>query len=411
MSLTRRNFVTGILSGALAAPTVANALDISSAWAAGGEIRVGGVMDISGPFQARAKANILRFAIEETNAAGGLLGRHVKLIQYDTQSNNQMYAQYGQQLVLNDKVAAVFGTITSAAREVIRPILDRGKVPYFYTTGYEGGVCDRYTFCTGATVGQCLGTLLPFAMQKFGKRAYVLGPDYLFGQVSEKWVRKIVAGHGGKVVGAELFPLDAANFSSTISNIQSAAPDFIIDSFVTPPQMSFYGQWTAAGMKAKIPIASQTFGNNGQHLQMPKEVSDGIVACYEYFQEMPGAANKAFVDKFHKRFGNDDYIGDVIFGDYIAWQLWAEAVKKAGSIEREPVLKALDQGMTIQTPGPVVKLDPKIHHCIFDMNVVEIRDRTFHILDTAKNVDAPEMAGRCDLIENPRLNRQFQPQI
>src|SRR6185437_15756670 len=113
------------------------------------------------------------------------------------------------------------------AREVIRPILDRGKVMYFYTTGYEGGVCDRNTFATGATVGQCLGTLIPSVMKKFGKKVYVLGPDYLFGQVSEKWVRKIVADHGGQVVGAELFPLDAANFSATISNIQSAAPDIV----------------------------------------------------------------------------------------------------------------------------------------------------------------------------------------
>lgn len=409
MSINRRNFVMGTLAGAVAAPFVLRATD--STWAAGETIRVGGVVDISGPFQARAKANILRYAIEETNAAGGLLGKKVELIQYDTQSNNQLYAQYGQRLALNDKVPVVFGTITSAAREIIRPILDRAKVVYFYTTGYEGGVCDRNTFCTGSTVGQSLGTLMPYVMKKFGKKVYVLGPDYMFGQISEKWIRKIVAEQGGKVVGAELFPLDDANFASTISNIQSAAPDVVVDSFVTPPQMSFYGQWAAAGMKQKIPLASQSFGVIGQHLHTPREVSEGIITCFNYVQEIDTPENKAFVAKFHKRFNNDDYISAIAFGDYVAWRFWAEAVKKAGTLRRDAVLKALESGLSIQTMGPSVALDPKIHHCIYDMYLLEAHDGGFRFLETAKQVRPPEMDGRCDLLKNPRTNTQFQPQI
>ena len=58
----------------------------------------------------------------------------------------QLYTQFAQQAALKDKVAVVHGGITSASREVIRPVLDKFKTLYFYNTQYEGGVCDRNQF-------------------------------------------------------------------------------------------------------------------------------------------------------------------------------------------------------------------------------------------------------------------------
>jgi branched-chain amino acid transport system substrate-binding protein len=408
MAVNRRGFLAGSAL-TLAAPLVLRTG--TPAWAAGEEIPVGMVMDLSGPLQQRAKANAFRLGVEETNAAGGLLGRKVKVVLYDTQSSNQLYRQYAQQLVLNDKVVAVFGAVTSAAREIIRPIFDRSKTPYLYTTGYEGGVCDRNTFMTGGTVSQCLGTLVPYAMKRFGKKAYILGADYIFGQISEKWIRKYVAENGGTVVGSELFPLDAANFASTIGKIQSAKPDLIIDSFVSPPQLSFYGQWAAAGMKGKMPQISQTFGNSGQHKQLPKEVSDGIVVCYQYAEEMDTPENKAFVTKFHKEFGDKDYLGDVAFSDYTAWKLWAAAVENAGSLDREAVLKALESNLSVKTPVGHVLMDPKIHHCVLDMHIMEVRDGALKDIQVVPQVHATEMGDRCDLLAHPTTNRQFQPEL
>ena len=65
------------------------------------------------------------YAVGLLNAAGGLLGRQIQLINYDTQSSMQLYSQYAQQLVLKDRVDVVQGGITSASREAIRPTLDR----------------------------------------------------------------------------------------------------------------------------------------------------------------------------------------------------------------------------------------------------------------------------------------------
>ena len=118
-------------------------------------IGVASIHDLSGGLDIYGKPMVdaLTLAVEEANAAGGLLGRQIKLINYDTQSNMQLYTQFAQQAALKDKVAVVHGGITSASREVIRPVLDRFKTLYFYNTQYEGGVCDRNQFDTGVTPG------------------------------------------------------------------------------------------------------------------------------------------------------------------------------------------------------------------------------------------------------------------
>ncbi len=93
----------------------------------------------------------------------------------------QLYTQFAQQAALKDKVAVVHGGITSASREVIRPVLDKFKTLYFYNTQYEGGVCDRNQFDTGVTPAQTVEKLVPYAMKKWGKKVYVIAADYNYG--------------------------------------------------------------------------------------------------------------------------------------------------------------------------------------------------------------------------------------
>src|SRR5215470_12935056 len=166
MSMNRRTFLTGtaaaVAVGASSRPAFAE-----------DPIGVASIHDLSGGLDIYGKPMVdaLTLAIEEANAAGGLLGRQLKLINYDTQSNMQLYTQFAQQAALKDKVAVVHGGITSAAREVIRPVLDRFQTLYFYNTQYEGGVCDRNQFDTGVTPAQTVEKLVPYAMKKWARRS------------------------------------------------------------------------------------------------------------------------------------------------------------------------------------------------------------------------------------------------
>jgi branched-chain amino acid transport system substrate-binding protein len=399
--------LAGMAGGPLVLPRLAAA-------ATAGTIKIGTICDLSGPLQPFGvqKLQCLQLAVEQVNAAGGLLGRKVELISYDAQSNNQLFAQYAQQLALKDKVAVVHAALQSSSREVIRPIFHRSKTLYFYNTPYEGGVCDGNTFCTGTTPGQLLANLLPYMIKQYGKKIYVLAADYNFGQLSEKWTRKIAKEHGGEVIASEFFPLDVNQFGPTIGKIQQAKPSFIVNTFVGPAHASFYGQWAGAGMKKDIPIASQTFGEAGEQLRMPPDLSEGIYVCYDYFEELDSPANKAFLDAFRAKFGtNYGYVSDLGMSEYMGVKLWAEAVKKAGSVERGKVIKALESGISIDGPGGKMTVDPKTHHCIFDMHIAQIKNRKFGILQSFRQVPPTNPGGVCDLVKNPNSNQQFEPKI
>ncbi len=350
----------------------------------------------------------MTLAVEEANAAGGLLGRQIKLINYDTQSSMQLYTQFAQQAALKDKVAVAMGGITSASREVIRPVFDRFKTLYFYNTQYEGGVCDRDQFETGVTPAQTVEKLVPFAMKKWGKKVYVVAADYNYGQITSQWVKKYTLENGGSVSAIEFFPLDVTNFSSTIAKIQAAKPDFVWSALVGGAHISFYRQWAAAGMNKSIPMASTTFGVGNEQIVLSPSECNGMLVCYNYFESVKNAANTAFLAAFHKRFGADyPNVTELAMGSYQGFKLWAEAVKKAQSVDRMKVIEALETGISIDAPSGKVTIDPPTHHCILDVHIAEVKDKKFNLLEDFAQQKPSDTAAVCNLIKNPTDNQQY----
>ncbi len=269
---------------AMAAAVTAATLSAPVAMAAP-DIKLGSLLDTSGNFDAYGKPmNMgLDLAIEEINASGGVLGRQVRKVGYDTQSDMAQYTRFAQQLTRQDKVDLVIGGILSASREAIRPLLHRARTTYFYTPLYEGGVCDRNAVLTGITPAQQAEVLVPYAMKAFkGKKAYILAADYNYGQYMARWFGKYLKDNGGSAVGVDFFPLDVADFNSTIKKIQQAKPDFVISALVGGAHLSFYRQWAAAGMKGKIPMASTTLGVGNEHQVLTAAEGDGILVAYNY---------------------------------------------------------------------------------------------------------------------------------
>jgi branched-chain amino acid transport system substrate-binding protein len=405
-SINRRRFLEASAAAAstLATPFVARSAE-------SGTVKLGGLFDLSGNMQAfgETQFNVMKLAIDETNSAGGLLGKQIELVSYDTQSNNQLYGQYAQQLALSDKVPVVHGGLTSSSREVIRPILRRANTLYFYNMPYEGGVCDRNIFITGTTPAQLLAHLCGNVIKMFGKKIYFLAPDYNFGHGSAAWAKKIAAENGGEVVGVEFFPLDVNDFSATIRRIQEAKPDAVMNCFVGPAHAAFYGQWAAAGMKKQIPQASQTFGEVGEHKLMPPEIADDIMVCYSYIEEIDTPANQAFLKRFRDKYGTKYYISDIGMATYVGFKLWSEGVKKANSFERMKVIEALEAGPSVEGPSGKFTVDSKTHHTIFDMYLAVAKGGTFKILNTYSQVAPTDVEAVCDLKAHPETNQQFEP--
>ncbi len=406
MSLNRRDFLA--TSAAVATTPL-----LPRAALAGETIKLGSVLDTSGIFDAYGNPMdmAMRLAVQEINAAGGLLGRQIEVIAYDTQSDMALYSQYAQQLTRQDKVDVVHGGILSASREAIRQTMRKTRTLYFYNVLYEGGVCDRNIFITGVTPAQQVEVLVPYAMGKSGKKVHILAADYNYGQITARWIEKYVADNGGETVAVDFFPLDVSDFGSTIAKIQSVGPDLVLAPLVGGAHLSFFRQWAAAGMKDKIPLASTTLGVGNEHKVLTPAEGNGIMVAYNYSQELDTPANRAFKKKWAAAYGDSNLIHEIAVSNYQGVMLWAEGVRKAGSVEHDAVVEALETGISIEGPGGKVIIDPKTHHAVLDVHVMEIENQGMTVVESYPQRQPIDTQAVCDLKANPNDNTQYEIKI
>ncbi|MEM7301446.1 MAG: ABC transporter substrate-binding protein [Pseudomonadota bacterium] len=406
MKIDRRQFVAGTAAAGTTAflPNVVQAAD---------SIKVGSILDTSGIFDLYGKPmdKAVTMAIEEINAAGGIAGKQLEKVAYDTQSNMALYTQFAQKLTRQDKVDVVHGGILSASREAIRPTLRKSKTLYFYNVQYEGGVCDRNIFCTGVTPAQQAEVLVPYAMEKWGKKIYTLAADYNYGQITAKWIEHYAGKSGGSVVQTDFFPLDVADFGSTIAKIQEAAPDMIMSALVGGAHLSFYRQWAAAGMNKKIPMASTTLGAGNEQVVLTKEEGDGILLAYSFSKQLDRPENKAFLDKWQARFGSTDDIHELAVATYQGMHLWAAGANKAGSVDRDKVIEALESGVSITGPTGKITVDAKTHHVVTDVHIVEVGDQKMNVVKSFDQRQPVDTQLVCDLEANPGDTTQYEIKI
>jgi branched-chain amino acid transport system substrate-binding protein len=412
MSMSRRNFLASSGSAAGLA-TLGSTIPFELALAQGAPIKLGSVLDNSGNLDAYGKPMVMAttLAAEEINAAGGLLGRKIQVVQYDSQSDIALYTKFAQQLTREDKVDVVHGGITSASREAIRQVFRRANTLYFYNVLYEGGVCDRNIVCTGTTPAQAVEPIVEVALKQWGDSAYILAADYNYGQITAKWLDFYIKQGKGKVLATDFFPLDVADFGSTIAKIQQAKPAFLVAALVGGAHMSFFRQWAAAGMNKRIPMCSTTFGVGNEHLALSPAEGDGILIAGNYSQEADIPANKEFLAKWAKRFGDTKVVHEIAVSQYQGILLWAAAVRKAGSLDRAKMLAALESGISIDGPAGKVTLDPATHHAILDINVMEVKNQKLTIKQQFKARPPADTARACNLLKNPNENRQFEVKI
>jgi branched-chain amino acid transport system substrate-binding protein len=406
MSLNRRGFLGS--TGALA---LGGAFPV--AFAQGATIKLGTVLDNSGNLDIYGKPMVQAstMAVEEINAAGGLLGRKVQAIQYDTQSDIALYTKYAQQLARDDKVDVVHGGITSASREAIRQTFKRANTLYFYNVLYEGGVCDQNIVVTGTSPAQAVEPVIDTAMKQWGDRCYVIAADYNYGQITAKWVDHYVKQRKGTTVKIEFFPLDVADFGSTIAKIQEAKPAFVCAALVGGAHMSFFRQWAASGMNKRIALCSTTFGVGNEHLALSAAEGDGILIGGNYSQEAQTPANKDFLARWAKRFGDTKIVHEIAVSQYQGIMLWAETVKKAGSLDRAKMIAAIESGVQIEGPAGLVKIEPKTHHASLDIHVMEVKGQKLTIKQTVKQRAPADTLQFCDLQKNPKENKQFEVKL
>src|SRR3954467_192896 len=138
--LDRRDFLKAGAATAAAGILPAPFIWPKGAQAADSTVKVGILHSLTGTI-AIAEASVVdaeKLAIEQINAAGGVMGKKIDVIVEDGASDWPTFAEKAPKLLENDKVAAIFGCYTSASRKAVLPVMERYKGLLYYPTYYEG---------------------------------------------------------------------------------------------------------------------------------------------------------------------------------------------------------------------------------------------------------------------------------
>ena len=304
-----------------------------------------------------------KLAIKQINDMGGILGRKIEIIQEDGGSDWPTFAEKSKKLLVQDRVATVFGCWTSASRKAVLPVFEKENGLLYYPTFYEGLEQSKNVIYTGQeATQQILAGLDWIAKEKNAKTFYLIGSDYIWPRTSMKIARKHIENVlKGTVVAEEYFPLGHTNFGSVINKMKLKKPDVIYSAVVGGSNVAWYKQLKAAGVNSDKQTLLTISVTEDEVLGIGGENMKGFYSAMKYFQSLDNANNQKFVKSFKDMWGADSVIGDVTQAAYLGPWLWKEAVEKAGSFDVDKVVAA-SPGIELKTaPEGYVKVHPNHH--------------------------------------------------
>ena len=359
-------------------------------------VKVGLVTDQTGPlsFLGIANANLARMVVDETNAAGGLLGRRIELITEDSATDDTVAAAKAAKLVQGDRVDVIFGGIYSSTRLAIKgPAVVQGKTLYIYPEQYEGEESDPLIFCTGPVPAQQVDSLIPWLMKHTEARKFYLpSADYIWPHVMNKRVRAAVSAHGGAIVGEDYFPVDHADYRSTVDKIMSSGAQVVFNTTVPPGVAPFLQQLFDAGFtKRGGRIVCTYFEENFASL-LPAEHVEGLYSCLDYYQAVSDPFSTALLRRYDERFpGSAKFTaGSASTGLYRGLKLWEAAVREAGTFDQVAVIRALDHARIAEGPGGAAEMVPGQHHLRMNMYIGQVQGGQMKVVESLGMIDPDE---------------------
>jgi branched-chain amino acid transport system substrate-binding protein len=379
------------LSTALALAGVAFAGALSAGVAfADDPIQIGIPVGLSGANSVVAPSVVQssELAAAEINAAGGILGRTVELVVADDASGAQGAQRAFDSLVFQTGVDVLISMETSAARNAGLPIVNRGEVPYIYTSFYEGRSCSPWMYVNAWVPEQQVAPIVDHFMNEYqAKTFFLIGSDYAFGRGMLEFTRAYVEANGGEIVGEEYLPMDGSDWTSIISQFRSAEPDALITSTAGgAPNVTLTRQLRAAGVT--IPYGNLAV-DEGTAASMGADAT-GIYIAASYLTSIDSPENQAFLAAMADKFGAELRTpNDLSVPQYEAIYAYKAAVEMAGSTDAQAVIDALAE-VSVTGPRGVIQMN-KQRHAPLTMYLGRVQeDGSVEVIAVFENVDPGE---------------------
>lgn len=353
-------------------------------------IKIGVPVGLSGANSVVAPSVVqsTELAAEEINAQGGILGRPIEILVADDGSGAQGAQRAFDSLVYQEEVDALISMETSAARNAGLPIVNRGQVPFIYTSFYEGHSCSPWMYVNAWVPEQQVAPMVDHFMSELdAKTFFLIGSDYAFGRGMLEFAREYIEANGGEVVGEGYLPMEGSDWTAIISNLRSANPDALITSTAGgAPNVTLTKQLRAAGVD--IPYGNLAV-DEGTAKTMGSDATGMFIAA-SYLTSIDNPENTKFLRAMEEKFGSElKTPNDLSVPQYEAVYLYKAAVEQAGSTDPEAVIEALGE-ISFQGPRGTITMN-KQRHTPLTMYLGQVQaDGSVSVIESFENVDPGE---------------------
>ena len=319
--------------------------------------------------------------IEQQNEKGGLLGRTLEPVVVDPASNWPLFAEKARELLAQEKVDVVFGNWTSVSRKSVLPVFEELNGILFYPVQYEGEESSKNVFYTGAAPNQQAIPAVDYLMNDLGVKRWVLaGTDYVYPRTTNKVLAAYLKAKGvaDDDIMINYTPFGHSDWQSIVSKIKkfgaAGKKTAVVSTINGDANVPFYKELANQGVSATdIPVIAFSVGEE-ELSGLDAAPLVGHLAAWNYFMSVDSEANDAFVEDWLAFIGDDDRVtNDPMEAHYIGFNMWVEAVKKAGTTDSEAVQQALI-GVTVPNlSGGYSAMMPN-HHITKPVLIGEIQD-------------------------------------
>jgi branched-chain amino acid transport system substrate-binding protein len=370
-------------------------------------IKVGIIDCYSGPpaVYGNDALNGFKLALEEINKEG-VLGNQIEFTTRDTKFKVDIALNMAKELVMRENVDVLVGTINSGASLAVSDaVAKKEKVPFIVwiaksenITGQKG---HRYVFSTSensAMAGKAGGVALS---KKPYVKYWIAGDDYEYGHAiaDAAWRNLKKLKPDVEKIGESWWKVGEPDLIPYLTAIETAKPDAVIFATGGSSMTNLMKAIKATGMAERIPIWVHTATDHAVLKPLGVEAPEGVMGTMDYHFYYPATpANQAFVSAFEKAYGNPP--GFPAFHGYITAKFIAEAYKKAGDLDKEKFIDALE-GLKIQSPGGEIEMRACDHQTVLPMylGVTKISpEYNFGISSDIVTLTGDEVMPTCDEI-------------
>jgi urea transport system substrate-binding protein len=380
MNYSRR----GLLKTAAAFTATAATLGLPQyAFAEGETIKVGVLHSLSGTMAISETTlkDVMLMLIEQQNAKGGLLGKKLEAVVVDPASDWPLFAEKARGLISADKCAAVFGCWTSVSRKSVLPVFEELNGLLFYPVQYEGEESSKNVFYTGAAPNQQAIPAVDYLKNEGIERWVLAGTDYVYPRTTNKILEtylKDVLKVAPDDIMINYTPFGHSDWQSIVADIKkfgsAGKKTAVVSTINGDANVPFYKELGQQGVAATdIPVVAFSVGEE-ELAGIDKGPLVGHLAAWNYFMSIDNPTNAAFI-KDWKAFIKDEkrVTNDPMEAHFIGFNMWVEAVKKAGTTDTDPVAEAIIGVSVPNLSGGYSTMMPN-HHITKPVLIGEIQE-------------------------------------